>query len=207
MASTEGWEPGALNLAQAFAMKFRTPLVHGDVTRLLIDLEKTGGERWSRFSLQLPEATRTKLVDRHERPFRTLLCQRIAEDLRRHAAVLHVMVHTSAEIDGRVLLETPAESPLAETIAAAWRGQLRAAEVDALHVRGAEPTAMEAFLQREFPAAQYAQVRLSVSQTFFLEGRPWRWETLKKVLLESLARAVADTEPVSDPESPSTVPD
>lgn len=207
VASTEGWEPGSLNLAQAFAMKFRTPLVHGDVTRLLIDLEKTGGERWSRFSLQLPEATRAKLVDRHERAFRTLLCQRIAEDLRRHAAVLHVMVHTSPAIDGRVLLETPAEAPLAEIIAAAWRGQLRAAEVDALHVRGAEPTALEAFLQRDFPAAQYAQVRLSVSQTFFLEGRPWRWETLKKVLLDSLVRAVADTEPVSDPESPSTAPD
>ena len=38
VASTEGWEPGSLNLAQGFAMKFRTPLVHGDVTRLLIDL-------------------------------------------------------------------------------------------------------------------------------------------------------------------------
>ena len=43
--STEGWEPGSLNLAQAFSMKFRTPLVHGDVTRLLIDLEKDSDER------------------------------------------------------------------------------------------------------------------------------------------------------------------
>jgi len=207
VASTEGWEPGSLNLAQAFSMKFRTPLVHGDVTRLLIDLEKTGGERWSRFSLQLPETTRVKIIDRHERPFRSQLCQRIAEDLRRHAAVLHLMIHTSPEIDGRMLLETPAAAPLAENMAAAWRGHLRNAEIDVLHVRGSTPSALEAFLQGEFPADQYAQVRLTVSQSFFLEGRPWRWETLKKALLESLARAVADAEPLSVPESPSTAPD
>ncbi|MDP3850842.1 MAG: hypothetical protein Q8Q59_10085 [Luteolibacter sp.] len=207
VVSAEGWEPGSLNLAQGFAMKFRTPLVHGDVTRLLIDLQEDGDPRWSRFSLKLPEATRAKVADRHERPFRTQLCQRIAEDLRRHAAVLHVMIHTSPTIDGRVLLETPAAAPIAESIAAAWRGHLHAAEIDVLHARAAKPTALEAFLQRAYPADQYAQVRLTVSQTFFLEGRPLRWETLKKALLESLQRALADAKPVSAPESLSTPPD
>lgn len=206
VASVEGWEPGALNLAQAFSMKFRTPLVHGDVTRLLIDLEKDCGDRWSRFSLQLPETTRSKLVERHERPFRAQLVQRIAEDLRRHAAVWHVLLHTSPEIDGRVLLETPAAAPLAESAAAAWRGLLHAAGVDVLHVRRVESNAMESSLAAEVPADQYAQIRLTVSQSFFLEGRPWRWETAKKILLETFARAVAECEPLSGPESPSTDP-
>lgn len=205
--SKEGWEPGSLSLGQGFAMKFRTPLVHGDVTRLLIDLEKDGDERWSRFSMKLPEATRVKVADRHERPFRSQLCQRIAEDLRRHALVLHVMIHTSPDIDGRLLLETTAAGAIAEKHAAAWRGHLRAAEADALHVRGVVPSALESFLQEQFPADHYAQVRLTVAQSFFLEGRPWRWETLKKALLETLARAVEDQEPVSAPESPSTAPD
>lgn len=204
VASEEGWEPGALNLAQAFSMKFRTPLVHGDVTRLLIDLEKECGERWSRFSLQLPETTRSKLVDRHERPFRAQLVQRIGEDMRRHAAVWHVLVHTSPEIDGRVLLETHASAPLAESAAAAWRGRLHAAEMDVLHVRRTEPNALEAYLAREFPTDQYARIRLTVSQSFFLEGRPWRWETAKKVLLETLSHAAAEITSVSAPEFPST---
>ena len=206
VASTEGWEPGSLNLAQAFSMKFRTPLVHGDVTRLLIDLGKECGERWSRFSLQLPETTRSKLVDRHERPFRAQLVQRIGEDLRRHAAVLHVLVHTSPEIDGRALLETAEQAPLAEAFAAAWRGQLRAVDFDILHVRGMESDSLEAFLAREFPVDHYAQIRLTVSQSYFLEGRPWRWETAKKALLETLARAAAEMEPLSGPESPGTGP-
>lgn len=188
VASTEGWEPGSLNLAQGFAMKFRTPLVHGDVTRLLIDFGQDGDERWSRFSQKLQETTRVKLVDRHERPYRQALKQRINEDLRRHLALVHVMIHTDASTDGLVMLETPPGGDLAEKVAGVWRSQLAAAELDVRHVAGVEGSALAAALAKEFPADRYAQIRLGVSQTFFLEGRPWRWETLKKLLLDSLSR-------------------
>lgn len=186
LVSSEGWEPGSLNLAQGFSMKFRTPLVHGDVTRLLIDLGKNGEERWSRFSTKLPEATRVKVADRHERPYRLALHQRITEDLSRHDALLHLMVHTDPSTDGLVMLETPPAGLLAEKLAAAWRTRLAAADVDVRHVSGVELSPLAKELAGTYPPDRYAQVRLSVSQTFFLEGRPWRWETLKKLLLESL---------------------
>lgn len=206
VASTEGWEPGSLNLAQGFAMRFRTPLVHGDVTRLLIDFEEDGDARWSRFALKLPEATRLKIVDRHERPYRTQITQRIAEDLRRHAAVLHLIVHTEAATDGQVTLETPPGAVLAEPIATAWQARLKTSDLEVRHHRNAPVHAFAESLCRNFPPDQYAQLRLAVSQTFFLEGRPWRWETLKKLLLESLAEVVAEVTAVSDRESPSTGP-
>ena len=201
VGSTEGWEPGALNLAQGFSMKFRTPLVHGDVTRLLIDLQQDGDARWSRFSLKLPEATLVKVADRHERPYRTMLNQRIAEDLRRHDALVHVMVHTDCATDGLVVLETPAGAELAERFASAWRTRLVAADIDVRQVSGVGLGPLGTALAEKFPASQYALVKLSVSQTFFLEGRPLRWETLKKLLLESLA-AVGSEVVVSAPESP-----
>ncbi len=201
VTSTTGWEPGALNLAQGFAMKFRTPLVHADVTRLLIDFQKDGEDRWSRFSLQLPEATRLKLVDRHERPYRTQLKQRIAEDLRRHTALLHVMIHTDPTTNGLVLLETPVGAELAEKFSNAWRARLVAAELDVRQVKAVAIHPLGISLSEAFPASQYAQVKLSVSQTFFLEGRPWRWETVKKLLLESLT-AVGNEVVISAPESP-----
>lgn len=205
VTSSEGWEPGSLNLAQAFAMRFRTPLVHGDVTRLLIDFEKDGDDRWSRFSMKLPEATRGKVAERHEKPYRTLLGQRIAEDLRRHAVVLHVMVHTDAASEGRVVLETPEGAELAEVYAGAWRTRLMKEDLDVRYFRNAESQALGQSLSREFPAEQYARIRLVVSQGFFLEGRPWRWETLKKLLLDSLSQVVAETCRISDRESPSIV--
>lgn len=205
VSSTEGWEPGALSLAQAFAMRFRTPLVHGDVTRLLIDFEKDGDERWSRFSIKLPEATRDKVADRHERPFRALLRQRIAEDLRRYSRVLHVMIHADAETNGLVTLEVPEGAELAKKIATAWRAGMVDEDLD-IRVAVTPSEADQALglgLSQKFSAEQYARVRLGVSQTFFLEGRPWRWERLKKMLLDSLAQASEDMYRVSGLESPS----
>lgn len=191
VGSKEGWEPGALNLAQGFAMKFRTPLVHSDVTRLLIDFEQEGDARWSRFSGKLPEATRAKVADRHERPFRLALNQRVEEDLRRHEAVLHVMVHTDPTTDGQVILETPPGPEFAEKAARAWRNRLAAPDLDVRHIGGVAPTPLAHTLAAGQPAGRYGQIRLSVSQGFFLEGRPWRWETLKKRLIESLMASAA----------------
>lgn len=153
--------------------------------------------------MKLPEATRMKVADRHERPYRTMLNQRIAEDLRRHDALLHVIIHTDAATDGLVMLETPAEAELAEKFATAWRSRLVAADLDVRQVRGVDLCPLAALLAKEFPASQYAQMRLSISQTFFLDGRPWRWETLKKFLLESLA-AVGGEVVVSVPGAPSS---
>ena len=207
VASPAGWEPGSLNLAQGFAMRFRTPLVHGDVTRLLIDLGKDGDERWSRFSEKLPETTRVKLAERHEKPYRAMLVQRVTEDFRRKAAVIHVLVHTSDAHEGRVVLETPQTAELAEAVAAEWRNRLAREELDARLHRHSGVSAVSAFLDERFPATQYAQIRLTVSQSFFLEGRPMKWEALKKHLTETLAVSVAETVVVSDPESPSTAQD
>lgn len=186
LTSSEGWEPGVLNLSQAFAMRFRTPLVHGDVTRLLIDLEKDGDERWSRFSEKISESMRAKIADRHERVYRQQLRQRIAEDLRRYESVVHVMAHTNPSHGGRVSLVTPEKSVLGESLAGQWGLSLRAGDVDARCVCGVDTGAFAMALAREYDPARYAQIRLEVSQNFFLEGKPLRWETLKKILLDTL---------------------
>lgn len=188
VASVKGWDPGALNLAQGFSMKFRTPLVHGDVTRLLIDLNEGGDKRWSRFSEKLPEATRAKLTDRHERPYRLALNTRITEDLSRYGAVVHVMVHTEEAGPG-LLLETPGTG-LAEDFAGEWRSRLEANGVDVRVVAGGIDGGLAEELCGKHPAERYALVRLKVPQCYFLEGKPLRWETLKKFLISSLAQAV-----------------
>jgi len=194
LTSSEGWEPGALNLSQAFAMRFRTPLVHGDVSRLLIDLEKDGDERWSRFSEKISDSMRLRMADRHERVFRQQLKQRITEDIRRYESVVHVMVHTIPDHAGQVVLMTPEKSVLGDSLAGEWASNLRAADVDVRCIRGADTGAFAMALAREFDPVRYAQIRLEVSQNFFLEGKPLRWETVKKILLDSLAQAAGQND-------------
>jgi hypothetical protein len=115
------------------------------------------------------------------------------------------MVHTDPKTDGLVLLETPVGADLAEKFSNAWRARLAAADLDVRQVKAVPINDLGAELSADFPPAQYAQVKLSVSQSFFLEGRPWRWETVKKVLLESLVM-VGKEVLVSAPKAPSTGP-
>lgn len=196
--SPSGWEPGALNLGQAFAMHFRTPLVHGDVSRLLIDLEEDDDQRWSPHSLALPEATRLKLADRHEKPYRTLLRQRIADALQRGAHLLHLLIHTAPGGDGAVDLDIPQDHPLAREIAAACRHRLLE---DGIYARLRSPAGESALthsLSQSYPDPRYAQLRVSVSQSFFLEGKPQKWDFLKKRLLFSMQQACSQTEKTLD---------
>ena len=204
--SSSGWEPGVLNLGQAFAMHFRTPLVHGDVTRLLIDLEQDGEARWSHHSGKLPEATRQKLAERHEKNYRAQLQQRIADGLQRGAKVVHLLLHTQAAGEGGISLEIPQPNALAEEIASHWRNALIADGMYTLlqHPSGASP--LSTALAQSHPVPDYAQIRLTVSQSFFLEGRPIKWDILKKKLMQTLQAACAQHNALSAREDSSSVP-
>lgn len=188
VTSTDGWEPGALNLAQGLAMKFSTPLIHGDVTRLLIDLEQDGEKRWSKISAKLPEATRDKLVARLENKFRNVIETRLTEDFKRHDAVIHLLIHTAPLADGKILFEYIGSPRAAEIAKAA--ASLLPGEVDASAVPLMDKTPFVRWLTGSFPSVKYGIIRLTVSQSFFLRSVPMRWETMKKSLIQALVNAV-----------------
>lgn len=188
VSSTEGWEPGALNLAQGLAMKFSTPLIHGDVTRLLIDLEQDGENRWSKISAKLPEAARDKLVARLEKKFRSVIETRLAEDFKRHDAVIHLLIHTAPIADGKILFEYTG-SNIAEEIATTAAKLLPHGEVDSTALPITEKTPFVRWLTDTFVSEKYGIVRITVSQSFFLRSVPMRWETIKKSLIQALTNA------------------
>lgn len=191
VTSPQGWDPGALNLAQGFSMKFRTPLLHGDVTRLLINLSESEDGRWSDFSGKLPDATKAKLVDRHERPYRLAIQTRVAEELARGNTLLHVMIHTAEK--GEELVIGVADDGLARSFADAWALKLTANGID-VRVSKIASGGLVAHLLDGFPSDRYALLRIAVPQSYFLEGKPLRWETLKKLLLSSLPQVVSEME-------------
>ena len=201
LQSSEGWEPGALNLAQFFGMLFRTPVVHGDVSRLLIDLSKEGDDRWSRFSKELAEPAKQKLADRYQRSFRNAIRQRIDDHLRRGEPLVHVQVHTRPWQDGRVVITSDAKTTGSDTLATAWRERLIHAGIDARCERDEIERLPSPISESEQNTAP-TSIRLDVSQTFFLEGRPWKWDTARRTLADTLAKAAATCSEISAPKSP-----
>lgn len=204
VASPEGWEPGALNLAQGFAIKFRTPLAHGDVTRLLIDLEAEGEGKWSRFSSTLTDVQRGKLIDRHERPFREAVRSKVEEALRRGPLAAQILVHVGTVGDGEIVMEGVDGDEFAHSLASAWCRALSQGgdSLNASVHRVAKVSSVGMSLRETHSPSRLAVLTLRVSESFFLEGRPMRWEKAKKRLVDSLSEAAGGFSP--SPESSSS---
>jgi len=185
--SEAGWEPGALNLAQGFAMAFRTPAVHGEITRLLIDLEAGENDRWGKFSNEISEQARERFAERMWKGYRATLQQRINEDLQRHDAVVHVLAHvTNTHAAGRVVMRVPDGVPYAADIATRWAHAVQQPNLAASMLTGGIPGDLIAELASAFPSDRYAPIRLEVAAGYFLDGRPMRWDACKKALIRGL---------------------
>lgn len=64
------WDPGTRQLAQALSRALGLPLLEGQVTRLLVDLNRSRRHRrhLSEFSRSLPQAEQAKLIQRYWQP-------------------------------------------------------------------------------------------------------------------------------------------
>ena len=200
VSSAEGWEPGALNLAQGFSIKFRTPLAHGDVTRLLINLEMTDDTQWSAISSTLTDIQKGKLRDRHQRPFREAVHHKITEALRRESLAVQVLIYVEKADVGEILVETVTGDDTAKRLANAWTEELRRGDermsANALDVSALSAIGMS--LRREFGAERLAVLVLRVSSSYFLEGQPWRWEKAKKRLIDSFFQTITGFTPAPE---------
>jgi len=198
LTSHLGWDPGALNLAQAFAMKNRTPLAHGEVTRLLIDLNRSPDNpgRFSEFAAGFTDEQRQKLHDRYFVPYFDLLVERITSGLKISPPVIHLAVHSFTRIyqgsrrstDVGILFDSARPAELA--FATRWLTALRTAapelRFDANAPYAGTDDGLTTILRQKFPDPGYLGIELEVCQSFFLEAAPWRWDRVKKLLLDTL---------------------
>lgn len=192
VTSSEGWAPGSLNLAQAFATKLRSLLAHGDITRLLIDFSKDAEDpdRFSRFSKTLTEEQRRKLDERHHGAYLKLLQHRITEEQRRTGFALHLSIRTE-DRDGLpiiALVHDPSRD-LESNFVRKWAESICAMSPEVSVSVALDPNyPLSAALRRIFPDG-FGSVSVVVAQSCFLEGSPLRWEPLKKTLLETLPKS------------------
>lgn len=188
VTSIEGWEPGSLNLAQGLAMKLSTPLIHGDVTRLLINIDQEGEKRWSKISAKLPEATRDKLADRHQKKFRSTIDARLTEDFKRYENIVHLIIHTAPIADGKITFEYLGSS-FAQKLSDDAVKKLPSSEVDSSSLPLQGKTPFIEWMLKTYDSPKYGIIRITVSQSFFMKSVPMRWETIKKSIIHAISTA------------------
>jgi hypothetical protein len=189
VTSTVGWEPGALNLAQGLAMKLSTPLIYGEVSRLLINLEENGDNQWSDYSRKIPEPSRARLQQRHIEKFHHTIEAQIKQFSKNSHILLHLDIHTAPITDGTVIYEFSGD-PIAESFSNNAANLFLANEAKITSQPLSPPSPLiEWILSLETPA-KLGSLRITVSQSFFLRSIPLRWETLKKGLISALYHAI-----------------
>ncbi|MCB1063164.1 MAG: N-formylglutamate amidohydrolase [Verrucomicrobiae bacterium] len=198
LASHRGWDPGALPLAEAIAEKLGAPLLRADVSRLLIELNRSpeNPERWSEFSENFSESEKHRLHETHFVPWLGELHRRIDVDIAERGFALHLSLHSfTRSLNGQVrdvdigILFDPARNRESD-IASDWIARLRLAAPD-LDIRANEPyrgadDGITTLLRRVYPNERFGGIELEVCQSFFLEDRPWPWSRLVALIVNSV---------------------
>lgn len=98
--SHRGWDPGALRLAHMLEEVLEAPLVQGQWTRLLLDLNRSAGnpDRWSDYSRSLSEAKRDELEALIFKPYWNSLYREIENAIKRAGRVLHLSIHSFVRV-------------------------------------------------------------------------------------------------------------
>ena len=195
------WDPGALPLARYLAQKLQAPMIEGEVSRLLIELNRSlhHPQLWSEFSRRLSRQDRNHVIHEVYLPYREAVRTRVTNLANGGLSVLHVGVHTFTPVlhgvarDADVGLLYDPQRSRETRFALGWQRVLQST-APGLRVRRNYPyrgraDGLVTCLRGEFRADVYLGLELEVNQRF-PRGRPARWRSLQSALANSLAEAI-----------------
>ena len=99
LESHRGWDPGTLELGRALATELGVPVVATEVTRLLVDTNRSPGHRqcFSEISRRLDRKQRSEVIERYYDPHRKRVVAAVEKALRAvddGGRVLHLGIHS-----------------------------------------------------------------------------------------------------------------
>jgi predicted N-formylglutamate amidohydrolase len=194
LRSHRGWDPGALDIARAFARRTGAPLHAARVSRLLVELNRSPHHPrlLSEFSARLSDSQRLQLLARYYHPYRNAVEHAIRQRIDAGQSVLHVSVHTFAGTwHGQArradvgFLYDPARAGERQ-LCAAWQARLQE-RAPALRVRRNYPyrgvaDGLVTFLRRHFGVRRYIAIELEVSQTLVATPGETRRQVIDAVI-------------------------
>ena len=171
-----GWDIGAAWVARRLAKRLGAPLVEGRWSRLLVELNKSPDHprHFSKFAARLGAADKRTITDLFWRPHREKVTAMVADGIRSHGRVFHIMVHSFTPVLGGDrrradigLLYDPKRAR-EKTICGRWR-ELLGDHDDSLRVRRNYPylginNGLIPDLRRTFAENRYVGMELELNQ-------------------------------------------
>jgi predicted N-formylglutamate amidohydrolase len=183
LGSHEALDLGAAAVARTLARTLDAPLVLGRISRLVVDLNRSPGNRnrWSDASRVLPAEVRQQLIQRYHRPHWDAVHGLVAAERDAGRRVIHVGVHSFTPTRRGVerpmdvaFLYDPARA-FEVAVVRAWRTALRRAAPDLVVHRNAPYRGVDdgltRALRRRFADRDYAGIELELNQRRLRRGR------------------------------------
>ncbi len=193
----KGIDFGALDLAQKIKQSLKAPLIHGKVSRLIVDLNRSLHHKnlFSLFSHSLLQKERNKIVTFFYTPYREKANKQIKHWLKQNKKVLHLSVHSFTPVFNKKkrpmdigLLYDPKKAG-EKGFCSAWKKNLFHQMPD-LKIQMNAPyrgtsDALTTSLRKKFKHQIYLGIELEVNQGFFFK-KPAVWKELQQALIKSL---------------------
>jgi predicted N-formylglutamate amidohydrolase len=183
LLSHRGWDPGTLDLGKAIANHFGFPLFATEVTRLLIEVNRSlwHGQLFSEFSKALDDDAKQALLNRYYHKHRNAVESWIMDQCDHAPCVLHLSLHSFAPFLNGVernadigLLYDPRRSKERQ-FCERWKESFRKVIPD-WRVRKNYPylgrsDGFTTYLRKRFSGEQYCGIELEVNQRWAV-GHP-----------------------------------
>lgn len=200
LASHRGWDPGTLPLARSLAAMLDAPLVASELTRLLVDLNRSphNPRVFSEVTGPLSKADRLELLERYHRPHWDAVRAGLARLGRAPSRVLHLGIHSFTPVLSGVrrrpdlsLLYDPAR-PSERALAARWVRSLERALPGKAIARNdpyrGNADGLTTAMRKERPDRAYLGIEVEVNQRHV--GKDGRFPTwVVRGLLATLEEA------------------
>jgi predicted N-formylglutamate amidohydrolase len=203
LSTHRAYDPGALDMARALARGLDAPMAACEVSRLLIELNRSPGhpQLYSSIMRDAPPQLRREVSARYYEPYRAKVETTIAALIARPAQVIHISSHTFTPRLGNVvrradigLLYDPARAGEVE-LCRRWKAALQTRLVH-WTVRRNYPyrgisDGLTSYLRRRFSAGAYVGIELEINQRHVVSERE-AWSRTRAAVVAAL-RDVSST--------------
>jgi len=198
LSSHRAWDPGALPIARTLAKSLKAPLLEGQFSRLVIDLNRSPQHRgvFSELTRRLPLVERKRLLETLHAPFHDKARRHIHRGLAQRRYLCHFSIHSfTPMLNGEVrnceigILydpRRPHEKRLAIALKAALQRQLPEIRLRMNYPYRGTSDGHTSQLRRSFPDAQYAGIELEFNQAWRKARSPAVQKTIATAIRESL---------------------
>jgi predicted N-formylglutamate amidohydrolase len=202
LASHRGHDPGAGELAVRFSTRFHAPCEHAEISRLLVDQNRSSHNRralFSEYTRSLSAQEKRLILESYYWPYQNAVREQIAELQKGSRPVLHLAIHSfTPELRGEVrncdvgLMYDPARS-IEKSFSCKWQNAIHQQSPE-IKVRRNYPyrgvsDGIVLSMRRQFPEEKYIGLQIEINQKYPFADRE-AWKRLQKTIVEGFSQAM-----------------